>query len=87
MSIINQNREGPEGGWFTIYESSVKPPDSMEPFLFATELKLKTRDVKMYHVYRVTENTGLNKTMAIIDIANICKDISFVKRYAVDGIV
>ena len=69
---------------FTIYESSVKPPDSMEPFLFATELKLKTRDVKMYHVYRVTETTGLNK---IIDIANICKDISFVKRYAVDGIV
>ena len=71
----------------TICESPVNPPDSKEPCLFATEPKFKSRDVKMYHVYRVTETTGLTKTMAIIDIANICRDISSLMRYVTDGIV
>ena len=60
---------------FTIAESSVRPPSTKEPFLFATEPKHKTKDVKMYHIYGITE------------AITVCLDISFVKRSPVDGIV
>ena len=40
---------------FTIAESSIRPPSSKEPFLFATEPKHKSKDVQMYHIYGITE--------------------------------
>ena len=73
---------------FTIAESSVKPPSTKEPFLFATEPKYKTKDVQMYHIYGITESMGKTiKTVAITDLYNVCIDISSVKRNPVDGIV
>ena len=39
----------------------------------------------MYHVYRITETFMLRKTIAIINIADACSDITVVKRTAVDG--
>ena len=42
-------------GKFTVSESNVIPPSVKKPFLFATELKVKSRDVQMYHIYGVTE--------------------------------
>ena len=73
---------------FTIAESSIKPPSTKEPFLFATEPKYKTKDVQMYHIYGITESMrGSMKTVAITDLYNVCVDISFVKRSPVDGIV
>ena len=60
--------------------------DTKEPFLFATEPKHKCDNVKMYHVYRITEIFGTNKTMAIIDIADVSTDTSAVKKSSVaDG--
>ena len=73
---------------FTIAESSIRPPSSKEPFLFATEPKHKSKDVQMYHIYGITEfMRGSKKTVAITDLYNVCVDISFVKRSPVDGIV
>ena len=73
---------------FTIAESSIRPPSSKEPFLFATEPKHKSKDIQMYHIYGKTEfMRGSMKTVAIIDLYNVCVDISFVKRSTVDGIV
>ena len=73
---------------FTIAESSIKPPGSKEPFLFATEPKYKSKDVQMYHIYGITEfMRGSMKTVVITDLHNVCVDISFVKRGPVDGIV
>lgn len=54
-----------------------------EPFLFATEPKQKGSDVRMHHVCRITFRS--RKTMAIINIADVCSDISAAKRMAVDG--
>ena len=56
-----------------------------EPFLFATEIKQKCSNVKMYYVYRITETFGSKRTMAIINIADVCTDITAVKRAAVDS--
>ena len=39
---------------FTISDSE-SPIRTNEPFLFATKPKHKSRDVKMYHVYSITE--------------------------------
>ena len=73
---------------FTIDESSLKPPGSKEPFLFATEPKYKSKVVQMYHIYGITEfMRGSMETVAITDLYNVCVDISFVKRSPVDGIV
>ena len=73
---------------FTIAESSVRPPSSKEPFLFATEPKYRSKDVQMYLIYGITEfMRGSTKTVAIPDMYNVCVDISFVKRSPVDGIV
>ena len=73
---------------FIIAESSVRPPNTKEPFLFATEPKHKSKDVQMYHIYIITEfMRGSMKTVAITDLYNVCVDISFVKRSPVDGIV
>ena len=55
-----------------------------EPLLFATEPKQNSTDNKMYHIYRITESFGTKKTMAIINIADVCTDITTVKRAAVD---
>ena len=73
---------------FTIAESSIRPPSKKEPFLFATELKCKTKDVQMYHIYGITETMGKTiKIVAITDLYNVCVDISFMKRDPVDGMV
>ena len=73
---------------FTIAESSIRPPSSKEPFLFAIEPKHKSKNVQIYHIYGITEFTrGSMKTVAITDLYNVCVDISFVKRSPVDGIV
>ena len=73
---------------FTVADSSIKPPSSKEPFLFANEPKHKSKDVQMYHIYGITEfMRGSMKTVAITDLYNVCVDISFVKRSPVDGIV
>ena len=73
---------------FTIAESTIRPPSSKEPFLFATEPKHMNKDVQMYHIYGITEfMRGSMKTVAITDLYNVCVDISFVKRSPVDGMV
>ena len=73
---------------FTIAESSIRPPSSKEPFLFATELKDKSKDVQMYHICGITEfMRGSKKTVVITNLYNVCVDISFVKRSPVDGII
>ena len=73
---------------FTIAESSVRPPSTKEPLLFAIEPKHKTKDVQMHHIYGITEFIrGSIKALAITDLYNMCVDISFVKRSPVDGIV
>ena len=73
---------------FTIVESSIKPPGSKEPFLFATEPKYKSKYMQMYHIYGITEfMRGSMKTVAITDLYNVCVDISFVKRSPIGGIV
>ena len=73
---------------FTIAESTIRPPSSKEPFLFATEPKHIYRNVQMYHIYGITEfMRGSMKTVAITDLYNVCVDISFVKRSPVDGMV
>ena len=73
---------------FTIAESTIRPPSSKEPFLFATEPKHMSNDVQMYHIYGITEfMRGSMKTVAITDLYNVCVDISFVKRNPVDGMV
>ena len=73
---------------FTIPESGIRPPSKKEPFLFATELKYKTKDVQMYHIYGITETMGKTiKIVAITDLYNVCVDISFMKRDPVDGMV
>ena len=47
-----------------------------------------SRNVQMYHIYGITEfMRGSMKTVAIIDLYNVCVDISFVKRSPVDGMV
>ena len=75
-------------GRFTIAESTIRSPDTKEPFLFATEPKHKSKDVQMYHIYGKTEfMRGSMKTVVITDLYNVCVDISFVKRQPVDGIV
>ena len=56
-----------------------------EPFLFVIEPKQKCSDVKMYHVYRITETFGPRRTMAIINIADVCTDMVAVKRAVLDG--
>ena len=77
-----------EGLGFTIAESTIRPPSSKEPFLFATEPKHMSKDVQMYHIYGITEfMRGSMKTVAITDLYNVCVDISFVKRSPVDGMV
>ena len=73
---------------FTIAESTIRPPSSKEPFLFATEPKHMPKNVQMYHIYGITEfMRGSMKTVAITDLYNVCVDISFVKRSPVDGMV
>ena len=73
---------------FTIAESTIRPPSSKEPFLFATESKHMSKDVQMFHIYGITEfMRGSMKTVAITDLYNVCVDISFVKRSPVDGMV
>ena len=73
---------------FTIAGSSIRSPESKEPFLFATEPKHKSKDVQMYHIYGITEfMRGSMRSMATTDLYNVCVDISFVKRHPVDGIV
>ena len=73
---------------FTIAESTIRPPSSKEPFLFATEPKHISRNVQMYHIYGITEfMRGSMKTVAITDLYNVCADISSVKRSPVDGMV
>ena len=57
-----------------------------EPFLFTTEPKHKSRDVKMYHVYRITETmVGKTKSVAIVDLVHVCSDISSIKRVPANG--
>ena len=69
---------------FIIAESSIKPPSTKEPFLFATEPNYKTKDVQMYHIYDITESMrGSMKIVAITDLYNVCVDISFVKSVGV----
>ena len=70
---------------FTIAESTIRPPSSKEPFLFATKPKHMSKDVQMYHITEVLR--GFMKTVAITDLYNVCVDISFVKRSPVDGMV
>ena len=73
---------------FTVSESNIRPPSVKEPFLFATEPKVKSKDVQMYHIYGVTKTMGkTKKTVAITDLYNVCTDISSVKRYPANGIV
>ena len=73
---------------FTIAESTIRPPSSKEPFLFATEQKHMSKDVQMYHIYGITEfMRGSMKTVVITDLYNVCVDISFVKRSPVNGMV
>ena len=73
---------------FTIAESTIRPPSSKEPFLFATEPKYMSRNMQMYHIYGITEfMRGSMKTVVITDLYNVCVDISFVKRSPVDGMV
>ena len=73
---------------FTIAESTIRPPSSKEPFLFATEPKHVSKNVQMDHIYGITEfMRGSMKTVAITDLYNVCVDISFVKRSPVDGMV
>ena len=87
-SVHSSSEQRKSGRRFTIAESSVKPPSSKEPFLFATEPEHKSKDVRMYHIYGITEfMRGSMKTVAITDLYNVCVDISFVKRHPVDGIV
>ena len=64
----------------TVFETS-----RSEPFLFATKQEQKYSDVKMYHVYRITETFGPRRTMAIINIADVCTDMVAVKRAVLDG--
>ena len=68
--------------------TTIRPPSSKEPFLFATEPKHMSKDVQMYHIYGITEfMRGSMKTVAITDLYNVCVDISFVKRSPIDGMV
>ena len=62
----------------------VKLGSKAEPFLFATEPKQNCSDVKMYYIYRITESFGTKKTMVIINTADVCTDITTVKKAAVD---
>ena len=87
-SVQNSSEQRRSRRRFTIAESSVRPPNAKEPFLFAAEPKHKSKDVQMYHIYGITEfMRGSMKTVAITDLYNVCVDISFVKRSLVDGIV
>ena len=56
--------------------------------LFATEPKYKCDNVKMYHVYKIVQiGSGQDRGYAIIDLVNVCTDISFVRRSNVDGMM
>ena len=57
--------------------------------LFATEPKYKCDNVKMYHMYKIidTGSYGQAIEVAIIDLVNVCYDITFVQRVDVDGIM
>ena len=56
--------------------------------LFATEPKYKCDNVKMYHVYKIVQiGSGQDRGFAVIDLVNVCTDISFVKRSNVDGMM
>ena len=73
---------------FAISDSSESPPGTNEPFLFATELKHKSRDVRVYHIYSITETTvGKTKSVAIVDLVHVCSNISSVKRVPANKIV
>ena len=88
MGSVQSSSEQRRSRRFTIAESTIRPPSSKEPFLFATEPKHMSRNVQMYHIYGITEfMRGSMKTVAITDLYNVCVDISFVKRSSVDGMV
>ena len=71
---------------FTICEDPVHQDGTAA--LFATEPKYKCDNVKMYHVYKIIQvGSGQVRGYAIIDLVNVCTDISFVKRSDVDGIM
>ena len=64
---------------FTIAESTIRPPSSKEPFLFAIEPKHMSKNVQMYHIYGNTEfMRGSMKTVAITDLYNVCIDMSHI---------
>ena len=71
---------------FAIYEPPQFKPDS-GIFLFATEPTHKSRNVKMCHIYQITESQtrGQTKLVAIIDYVNVCTDVSTVRRANVNG--
>ena len=56
----------------TIAESSIRPSDAKEPFLFATEPKYKSKDVQMYHIYGITESMRGSMTTVAITIFTMC---------------
>ena len=71
---------------FMISESSINPPSVKEPFLFAAEPKVKSKDIIIYCIYGVMKTMGKSKkTVAITDLHNVCTDISSIKRIPVDG--
>ena len=73
-------------------DSSVSPPGTeglciFQLLLFVTESKFKSEDIKVYHVDDITETMGEVKTVAIVDLVNICTDTSSVKRAPTNEIV
>ena len=64
------------------------PTRTNKPFLFATEPKHKSRDVKMYHIHSITETmVGKTRSVAIVDLVHVCIDISSVKRDPTNRII
>ena len=72
---------------FAISDSK-SPTRTNEPFLFATKPKHKSRDVRMYYVYSITETmVGKTKSVTIVDLVHVCTDISSIRRVPTNGIV
>ena len=57
-NVHNKSEQKRSRRRFTVSESNIRPPSIKEPFLFTIEPKYKGNNVKMYHIYSVTETMG-----------------------------
>ena len=70
MGNVQSTLEEKRSRRFAISDTE-SPIRTNESFLFATEPKHKSRDMRMYHVYSITQTmVGKTKSVAIVDFSS-----------------